>query len=189
MHPFLIENGIEAIPFDHSDIEIWRNNKKGIRYLHEATNFEIYGAIDDIWITLTDESILVDYKAKASTDDPSTFLEPKKNKDGEIVKTDKYKISYKKQIELYQWLFRKNGFNISSKAYFIFANAQKDKEAFNDKLDFEKHLLIYEGNDDWVEPTLMNIYDCLSKDEFPEADCNCDYCNYRKKIADKENLL
>jgi len=29
LHPFQIENDIDAIPFDNSDIEIWRNNRKG----------------------------------------------------------------------------------------------------------------------------------------------------------------
>jgi len=184
IHPFLIKNAVEAIPFDHSDIEIWRKNTKGIRYLHEATNFEVYGAIDDVWVTPSGELILVDYKAKSSKDDPSTFLEPKTNKDGEIVKTDRYKISYKKQIELYQWLFRKNGFKVLNNAYFVFANAQKDREAFNDKLDFEKHLIVYEGYDDWVEPTLEAIHECLSKDILPESAEECDYCNYRKKIQE-----
>ncbi len=39
MHPFLNENGMNAIPFNHPDMESWRNNKNGIRYIHEKTNF------------------------------------------------------------------------------------------------------------------------------------------------------
>ncbi|NGX63649.1 MAG: hypothetical protein KR126chlam6_01062 [Candidatus Anoxychlamydiales bacterium] len=188
LHPFQIENDINAIPFDHSDIEIWRNNRKGIRYHHKSTNFEVYGAIDDVWVTSEGELIIVDYKAKASKDDPSTFLVPKRKKTGEIKNTEKYKISYKKQLEIYQWLFRKNGFKVSNISYFIFANAQKDKDSFNDKLDFEKHLIAYEGNDDWVEPTLLAIYEFLNRDSLPEEDTNCDYCNYRNKIACYENI-
>jgi len=99
-----------------------------------------------------------------------------------IVKTERYKISYKKQLELYQWLLRKNGFKVSNKAYFIFANAQKDRDTFNDQLEFEKVLISYEGNDDWVEPTLLAIHECLSKDNLPESSEECDYCNYRKRI-------
>jgi len=33
LHPFQIENDIDAIPFAHLDIEIWRNNRKGIPIL------------------------------------------------------------------------------------------------------------------------------------------------------------
>jgi hypothetical protein len=184
LHPFQIKNGIDTIPYDHEDIEIWRNNKKGIQYLHEQTNFLIYGAIDDVWIRPNGELIIVDYKAKASKDDPSTFLEPKTNKDGKIVKTEKYKISYKKQIEIYQWLFRKNGFKVSNTAYFIFANAQKNVDSFSDRLIFEKSLIPYEGNDDWVEPTIIAIRECLSPETRPDAAHDCDYCNYRSKIQD-----
>ena len=186
LHPFQIKNNIDAIPFDHSDIEIWRNNWKGIRFYHKPTNFEIYGAIDDVWVRPNGELIIVDYKAKASKDDPSTFLKPKTKKDGEIVKTEKYKISYKKQLEIYQWLFRKNGFKVLNTAYFIFANAQKNEEAFNDRLIFEKSLISYEGKDDWVEPTIIAIHECLSRDVLPDANHDCDYCTYRSKIQDLE---
>jgi hypothetical protein len=185
-HPFQLKNGINAIPFAHPDIEIWRNNRKGIRFFHDKTNFEIYGAVDDIWITASGELVIVDYKAKSSKDDPSTFLEPKTKKDGEMIKTEKYKISYKRQLEIYQWLFRKNGFKVSNTAYFIFANAQKEKDGFNDRLDFEKSLISYEGNDDWVEPVILAIHECLSKDFLPEAAADCDYCSYRKKIQKVE---
>lgn len=186
LHPFQIKNNIEAIPFDHSDIELWRNNRRGIQYLHESTNFLITGAIDDVWIMPNSELIIVDYKAKASNDNPNTFLEPKTNKDRKIVKTEGYKISYKKQIEIYQWLFRKNGFKVSNVAYFIFANAQKDQEAFNDQLIFEKSLIAYDGNDNWVESTILNIHECLSKDFLPEAADDCDYCKYIRSVNDLE---
>jgi hypothetical protein len=183
-HPFQLQNSIDAIPFDHLEVDDWRNNRKGIQYLHKPTNFLITGSIDDIWIKSNGELIIVDYKAKASSDDSCTFLMPKTNKDGEIVKTEKYKISYKKQVEIYQWLFRKNGFEVSNTAYFIFANAQKDKDAFNDRLDFEKYLIPYEGNDDWIEPTILEIHECLSSHTLPEPALDCDYCNYRKKIQE-----
>lgn len=179
-HPFQVELRIDAVLFNHPDIESWRNNKKGIRHHHKPTNFLIYGAIDDIWQNPHGELIIVDYKAKSSSDEPSTFLEPKTKKDGTIVKTDLYKISYKKQVEIYQWLFRKNGFKVSSTSYFIFANAQKDKDIFNDRLDFQKHLISYEGNDDWIEPTLYAILECLKNDKLPNPAKDCDYCRYRK---------
>lgn len=184
-HPFHIQNHIDVIPFNHPDIEKWRDQwKKGINYYHKPTNFEIYGAIDDVWIRPNGDLIIVDYKAKSSKDDPSTFLVPKTKKDGKIVSTERYKISYKKQMEIYQWIFRKNGFKVSDTAYFIFANAQKDNEAFNDRLDFEKILIPYEGNDDWVEPTISAIYECLNSDILPESAEECDYCAYRKRIKE-----
>jgi hypothetical protein len=188
LHPFQIKNNIDAIPFDHPEIEIWRNNRKGIQYLHDITNFLITGSIDDVWILPSDELIIVDYKAKATNDDPNTFLEPKKDKNGKIKNTEQYKNSYKKQIEIYQWIFRKKGFKVSNTAYFIFANAQKNNESFNDRLDFEKVLIPYEGNDDWVESTIIAIHECLSNDDLPESIETCDYCKYYSKIKELEKL-
>ena len=48
-HPIFQKFGLEVVPYQHSDIETWRNNFKGIRYLDEATNFEVFGAVDDVW--------------------------------------------------------------------------------------------------------------------------------------------
>ena len=163
-HPFFKEAGVPVIPFAHPELENWRNNKVGIQYLHLSTNFLLFGAIDDVWQLASGELVIVDYKAKASKDDPNTFLTPKTKKNGDVVKTEKYKNSYKKQIEFYQWLFRKNGFQVSRTAYFVFANAQKDKELFDDHLAFEKILISYEGDDSWVEPTIEAIFLCLQDD-------------------------
>lgn len=102
----------------------------------------------------------------------------KKKRNGDIVKTDRYLISYVKQIEFYQWLFRMNGFQVSSTAYFVFANAQKERECFDDRLDFEKVLMPHVGDDSWVEPTLLEIVECLRSDTVPAFDHECDYCSY-----------
>ena len=184
-HPFVEQQGLRAVPFSHPDIEEWRNNRKGIQYLHKPLNFLLYGAIDDVWELASGELAIVDYKAKATTGDIT--LEPKRKKDGEIVKTDRYLISYQKQIEFYQWLFHKNGFKVSNTAYFLFANAQKDRESFKDKLEFEKILIPHEGDTSWIEPTLEKIAKCLKSDEVPEPGHECDFCKYRAAAQAVEN--
>lgn len=45
-HPLMKAYGIEAIPFDHPQLNIWRDNFKGIQYHHRETNFDVSGAID-----------------------------------------------------------------------------------------------------------------------------------------------
>lgn len=180
IHPFLKLNGVEAVPLSHPEIENWRNNRVGIQYLHVPTNFLLYGAIDDIWQLSSGELVVVDYKAKATSNEIT--LEPKRKKNGEIVKTDSYLIGYQRQIEFYQWLFRKNGFEVSSTAYFLFANAQKDRPSFDDHLDFEKVLIAYKGDDSWVEPTLLDIRKCLEANEFPKCNDTCDFCKYRAAV-------
>src|SRR5690606_25577735 len=63
--PFLKTLRIEAVPFAHPQIEEWRNNRKGIRYIHEATGLCLYGAVDDVWVLPSGELVIADYKAKA----------------------------------------------------------------------------------------------------------------------------
>src|SRR3989344_7411812 len=62
-HPLMKKYGIDAVPFMHASMDEWRENFKGIQYVHEPTNLLITGAVDDIWINKNKELIVVDYKA------------------------------------------------------------------------------------------------------------------------------
>jgi hypothetical protein len=99
-----------------------------------------------------------------------------------MVKTDRYLISYKNQMEFYQWLFLQNGFNISKTGYFVFANALKNRTAFDDQLIFEKTLIEYQGDHSWIEPTLLEIKNCLENTTIPDPSENCSFCQYFTKI-------
>lgn len=176
---FLRGLGLEAVPFKHPEMDAWRNNRKGIRYVHKATGLCLYGAVDDVWVLPSDELVIVDYKAKATEN--KITLEPKRKKNGEIIKTERYLISYKKQVEFYQWLLRRNGFKVSDTAYFLFANAHKARDAFEDQLTFEKVLIAHQGDTSWIEPTIEAIALCLQSNSAPDATPDCDYCQYRQK--------
>jgi RecB family exonuclease len=166
-HPYLIEHNIDAIPFAHAELDDWRMNQRGIKYHHIPTNFIIMGVIDDVWINSQGELIIVDYKATSV------------NK--EVTLDDRG--SYKRQMEIYQWLFRKNGFNVSNTGYFVYCNGDKGKSSFDNTLHFKISLLPYEGNDGWVEETLLAIKTCLMDDVLPEPSQNCDYCAYYKAVT------
>ena len=161
-HPYLIEHGIDGIPFAHTDLNTWRMNQRGIKYHHEATNFIVTGAIDDVWINAKGELIIVDYKATST----------KK----EVTLDDRD--SYKRQMEIYQWLFRKNGFKVSDTGYFVYCNGDAARGLFEGVLQFKISLLPYEGNDSWIEDTLLDIKQCLLQDKLPTPTANCDYCAY-----------
>ena len=164
-HPLMEKYGIDAIPIGHKDLNVWRDNFTGIQYLHKETNFLITGAIDDIWQNPKGEYIVVDYKATS--------------KNGEITKLDQdWHKSYKRQIEVYQWLLRKNGYKVSNTGYFVYCNGKKDKKAFDGKLEFEVTLIAYEGDDSWIEKTIFEIYQSLQSDRIPEPNPDCDYCSY-----------
>ncbi|OGG68384.1 hypothetical protein A3H77_01375 [Candidatus Kaiserbacteria bacterium RIFCSPLOWO2_02_FULL_56_11] len=170
-HPLMKTYGIDAIPYTHEKLDEWRENFKGIRYLHETTNLLVTGAIDDVWEdTVTGELFIVDYKATS------------KNKT--ITEDDLYD-SYKQQMEIYQWLFRQNGFTVSPVGYFVSVNGKSDAKAFDARLEFDVAVIPYRGSDAWVEPTLFRIKETLESDAIPPIGRAfrggpCDYCTYRE---------
>ena len=84
--------GLDAVPFAHEKMDVWRENFKGIDYKHEPTGFSISGAIDDVWVNPEGELFIVDYKSTS--------------KDEEINALDQdWHDGYKRQMEIYQWLF------------------------------------------------------------------------------------
>jgi len=163
-HPLMVQYGIDAVPFVHPELEDWRMNFKGVQVLHEPTNFTVHGAVDDLWVNPAGELMVVDYKATSTSK--------------EITLDEEYRQSYKNQMEIYQWLLRQKGFKVSKTGYFVYCNGDDSKESFGGKLEFSISVLPYEGDDSWVEETLLKIKKCLSQSDIPSATESCDFCNY-----------
>jgi hypothetical protein len=162
--------GLHAIPYQNTLLDTWRSNFKGISFVHEATNFETFGAVDDIWFDLdTKEMIVVDYKATSKADAVTLDAD--------------WQIGYKRQMEFYQWLLRQNGFNVAAQGWFVYCNGLKDKSVFNNRLDFTVSMLPYVGDDSWVEQALRAIKECLDSKAIPLASEECEYCQYALKYA------
>lgn len=171
-HPLMRKYGIEAVPYAHEKIEEWRDAlKRGIQYHDPETGLIVRGGIDDIWINSAGELHVADYKATAG----------KK----EITLDDEWKLGYKRQVEIYQWLFRANGFTVSPIAYFVYANGLNDKEAFDGRLEFDVTILPYEGDDSWVSGALKELKACLVSDAIPASGSRCEYCPYREHAGRK----
>jgi len=170
-HPLVETYGIDAIPFAHEKLEEWRDSlRRGISFFHEPTNMILRGGIDDIWKnSKTGELHVVDYKATA--------------KSAEVTLDAEWQDSYKRQMEVYQWLFRHNDFKVSDIAYFVYVNGRADKEAFDGKLEFDVKIISYKGNDDWVEGVLFDIHKCLLSNKLPKASEDCDFCAYRNAVC------
>lgn len=166
-HPLHEQYGVDAVPFVHADMDLWRDNFKGIECKHAATGFTVSGAVDDIWVNSAGELIVVDYKSTS--------------KDAKIDSLDEpWHDGYKRQMEIYQWLLRQRGFEVSNIGYWVYANAGKDKKAFDGRLEFDVTLIAYEGSTDWVEGTLAALKACADSAEIPPAAPDCDYCRYRE---------
>ena len=169
-HPLMKHYGVDAIPLAHEKIDEWRDALRGgITFPIDSTNVIITGGIDDVWISPKKELIIVDYKATS--------------KEAEVTLDADWQIGYKRQMEIYQWLFRKNGFKVSKTGYFVYCNGNTDKKAFDGKLEFDIKLIPYEGDDSWVEGVIFEAIECLKSNKLPGSGEDCDFCKYRKAVS------
>ena len=172
-HPVMKQYKIDAVPFQHEKINEWRDNFMGIEYLHPQTSLTISGAIDDIWINKAGKLIIVDYKSTSKTGSINELSD------------SPWDQQYKRQLGIYKWLLEKNGFRVEDIGYLIYANAKTDEIGFDDKLVFETTLVPVEVETDWIEPTLVEIKNCLENEQFPESGAKCEFCPYREACGKK----
>lgn len=157
-HYLIKEAGIDAIPFMHKDIDRWRTNFTGIQFHHKPTDFLVFGAVDDIWVDKKGNLMVVDYKASGA-------------KEGELYD------SYKRQMEIYQWLLRQNKFKVLNRGYFVYCRVNKDDGFAKGNLKFDIKVQPYDGDDSWVEDKIFEAKKILEGNK-PESSSNCTYCNY-----------
>jgi len=172
-HPVMQLFGIDAVPLRHRDLALWRDTPTGVRSVHPQSGFEVFGIVDDLWQHEDGSIVVVDYKA-TSTSGPITL----DDRDG-----------YKRQMEVYQWLLRRQGLIVSDTAYFLFANANRERESFDRRLDFTLSILPYVGSDNWVEDALIAAKECLMTDNPPASSADCAWCAYRRKAGEETDKL
>lgn len=172
-HPLMASYGVKAVPFAHKDMDKWRENFVGVQYLHQPTNFLVFGAVDDVWVNDNNELHIVDYKATA--------------KDGEVGIEADWQRAYKNQMEIYQWLMKHNGFAVSTTGYFVYLNGKRDAKAFDGKLEFDIKIIPYVGDASWVDEVLQQAHACLLEDSIPPASPDCEYCSYRQLARSVES--
>lgn len=127
-HPLMKACGIDAVPYDDPRMDAWRDSKtRGVTFLHRPTNLIVSGRIDDLWVNRAAELIIVDYKATAKTSDMNLDAN--------------WQDGYKRQAEIYRWLFAQNDLKVSPTADFVYCNGQTDREAFDGKMEFDMKLL------------------------------------------------
>ena len=169
-HPLMRDAGIDAVPCAHEKLDVWRENFKGVQVQHEATNLSIAGAIDDLWVTPSGQHIVVDYKATS--------------KDGVVSLDAPWQDQYKRQMEIYQWLLRGNGLEVSNTGYFVYCYGRRSEPRFKQRVEFDISVIPYDGNDSWVDSCITDAHACLVSEDIPTATWNCDYCTYYSAVTD-----
>lgn len=168
-HPYMESIDRSLIPFKHDKLDMWRENFKGVQYHHKETNLIFTGAVDDLWIdTDSNEVIVVDYKATS--------------KNSEVTIDADWQQGYRRQMDFYQWLLRKNKLDVSDIGYFVYCNGDKQRAAFENKVHFKVSVLEYRGEESWIESTIGEIKKLLDQHNIPDFTENCDYCTYTQEI-------
>ncbi|MCA9360344.1 PD-(D/E)XK nuclease family protein [Candidatus Nomurabacteria bacterium] len=172
-HPIMKKFKIDAVPFEHKNMDTWRDPFVGITHTHKPTGLTVSGGVDDIWVAPDGSLIIVDYK--------STSKEGRIDKLGD----SPWEKQYTRQLGVYKWLLEMNGFSVQPTGYLVYANADKSLPEFGDKLIFETTLVPVEADVSWINSTLAEIKACLNEKDLPPSGDSCEFCPYREAAGKK----
>lgn len=174
--PFFETHGLtHLIPFHHQNFELWTQSlhfgaEGRMHTVVEELNLKIGGGLDDVWQnTETGELHVVDYKSTSQKTPGST-----------ITLDGPYKAAYKRQMDLYVWVLRRMGFDVSDTGYFLYVDGDRFTErdflgADEALMVFKPTLITYEVDVAWIEPTLVAIKQLLDGGKRPQHSKNCQY--------------
>ena len=100
----------------------------------------------------------------------------------EITLEDEWKISYKRQLEFYQWALRKNDFRVSDVGYFVYCSGIETRKTFKETMKFDVYILDYEFNR-MDRTNCSEIKDTLDNDIIPQSNEDCETCSYVDSVA------
>ena len=183
--PFLQALGLDhLVPFQHENFERWTDSLHfgadgRMHTIVKQHDLKIGGGLDDVWQNIqTKELHIVDYKSTSQ-----------KKAGREINLDDPYKSAYKRQMDLYVWVLRKMGFDVSDIGYFLYVDGDRftDRDflvAHEALMVFKTTLIAYTVNTRWVEPTLADIKSTLDGASRP---AHAQACQYGKFLADAQD--
>ena len=159
------------IPFEHEHLENWANSlsfgkdETFFNFDHPDSNIRFGGGLDDVFLnTQTGQLHIVDYKSTAQG-----TRSPEKYEKKPVSIEDSWKIGYKRQMDMYVWVLRNKGFDVSDTGYFVYVDAQHkniegmltDSDPTKAWMEFAVSLIAYEADTSWVGPTLIEIKEFL----------------------------
>ena len=178
-HRILVENNLSHIvPFQHDDIEHWRNSLSGgLQVRFKDTNIILQGGVDDVWFnTQTEEVIIADYKSQQSNYGVSQ----------ETYFKSVYHDGYKTQLDFYAYLLKGMGFKVSKDAYLYICNAIEKDDGFFGKMHFDEVLIHYEVKTDYIDDHVQLMIDAMKRDKLPDSNESCENCAYARMRGESE---
>lgn len=158
--PELVSEGVKAKLFDDVDLlKVWQSNFKGIRWEDSKGNI-LRGAVDNILVK-GKKLIVLDYKTR-----------------GFALKEDTA-AHYQHQLDIYNFLLRKNGYQTEDYGYLLFYIPDKVLKA--GEVVFDTQLVKMKTNTKDAERLFKKGLKVL-KGRMPKASEECEYCGYCKKL-------
>lgn len=143
---------------DKEKLKIWRSNLKGIEFLDKKSNILLRGAIDNILIK-GKKLIVLDYKTR-----------------GFPLKNDTHK-HYVIQMDIYNFLLRKNGYETENYTYLLFYYPNRVTET--GEVIFDTALIKIKTDPMRGEKVFKESIKILQMKEPPNASKECGFCKLR----------
>ncbi|MBI3190310.1 PD-(D/E)XK nuclease family protein [archaeon] len=157
--PELHKHGVAGKLFSDMDLlKVWRNNLKGLQFIDKENKIMLRGAVDDL--LQNDEKIIaLDFKTR-----------------GFALKEDTHH-HYQHQLNLYNFLLRKNGYDTEDYAYLLFFMP----EAINETGHFVFHtdLVKMKINVEHAEQLFHKAIKVV-EGEIPDSSDECKFCKWQK---------
>ena len=158
--PELKKNGVNGYKlFDNKELlNIWRNNFKGIQYTDKKSGIVLRGAVDNILVK-NEKLVVLDYKTR-----------------GYPLKEDTAH-HYQDQLNLYNFLLRKNNYETEDYAYLLFYIPEKVIQT--GEFVFKTDLVKMDINIKHAKDLFNRALEVLDGN-LPKADKECGYCEWKK---------
>ncbi|MCL5875633.1 MAG: PD-(D/E)XK nuclease family protein [Candidatus Dependentiae bacterium] len=163
-HPLMAAYNIEAVPLANGILLQWRDfNQGGISVYHESSGFNLCGVLDDVWINDDGELIIVDYKVTSKD-----ISLGQRN----VIPT------HGRQLDMYAYILRAKGLPVHATGYCIYNTASKRQASFDQRVEFDSIIKPHAINGAWIEPAILDMYQCIAQKSMPLANRRCHYCAF-----------
>ena len=145
---------------DTEKLKVWRSNFKGIEYTEPKSGVVLHGAVDNILVK-GKKLIVLDYKTR-----------------GFPLKEDTHE-HYQNQMDLYNFLLRKNGYKTEDYTYLLFYHPKE----VNKKGDviFNTDLIKMKTSAEDGEKVLLKAIKII-KGKMPKPSGECEFCKWIENI-------
>src|SRR3989344_2265191 len=143
---------------DKNLLDLWRNNRKGLEYKDPESGILLHGAIDNLLVK-DGKLVVLDYKTR-----------------GFPLKEDTHE-HYQTQMDLYNFLLRKNGYKTEDYTYLLFYYPKEVLET--GEVIFDTKLIKIKTSAENGEKIFKKAVDVINGEE-PKPSEGCGFCKLNK---------